>query len=142
VKFAHELGVADIRVIPAAQESDYIEHTSGIPQEILDAHPILAYRVRNLRNGIPVRGIKETDSHRCSLAMDDSVVAGNKHYPCVIQMREGGDPIGYIGPNMRDERVEWARTHDTFTDPICKKNCLDICIQHNGKCRECNRCGE
>ncbi len=142
VKFAHDLGVADIRVIPAAQISDYIEHTAGIPQEILDVHPILAYRVRNLQAGIPVRGIKESDSHRCSLAMDDSVVLGDSHFPCVIFAREGGEPIGKIGPNMRAERVEWARTHNTFTDPICKKNCLDICIQNNNKCRECNRCGE
>jgi len=134
VKFAHDLGVADIRVIPAAQESDYIEHTSEVPQEILDAHPILAYRVRNLQNGIPVRGITATDSNRCGLAMDDSVVMGEYHLPCIIYGREGGEPIGKIGPNMRQERVEWARTHDVYADPICRKNCLDICTSHNRLC--------
>ena len=45
VKFAHGLGVADIRIIPAAQEGNMIEGVRSIPQDILDAHPILKYRV-------------------------------------------------------------------------------------------------
>ncbi len=141
VKFAYSLGVADIRVIPAAQEKDYIEYIGSIPQEILDDCPILAYRVKNLLAGRGVRGIKEEDCHVCCLGLDDSVVAGDSHYPCVIHLREGGGPIGKIGPNMRQERVEWVASHDSYTDPICKKNCLDTCIAHNNKCAGCPRKG-
>jgi len=138
VEFAHSLGVSDIRVIPAAQESDYIEEAARIPQNILNDCPILAYRVKNLLAGRKVRGIKQTDSHHCGLAMDDSVVAGKHHYPCVIHMREGGEPIGKIGPNMRAERVAWSKSHYTYTDPICQKNCLDICIDHNNRVESCH----
>ena len=134
VKFAHDLGVADIRIIPAAQEGNMIEGVEKIPQEILDAHPILKYRVNNLLQGIPVRGIQEYDTHTCYMALDDSVVAGNHHYPCVIYLREQGEPIGRIGPNMRGERVAWVAQHDTHKDPICKKNCLDVCCAHSNKC--------
>jgi len=134
VKFAHGLGVADIRIIPAAQEGDMIEGVSGIPQEILDAHPILKYRVGNLLNGRSVRGIQECDTNKCYMALDDSVVSGGYHFPCVIYMREQGEPIGRVGPNMRGQRVAWMAQHDTHKDPICSKQCLDVCCDHNNRC--------
>ena len=34
----------------------------------------------------------------------------------------------------RDERVDWSRNHNVFEDPICKNNCLDVCLQYNKKC--------
>jgi hypothetical protein len=108
----------------------------GISEEILNAHPILKYRVANIKNERNVRSLKSGDSHRCWLINDDSVVCGDYHFPCVIYMREHGEPIGKIGPDMRNERVEWGRTHDTHADPICQKNCLDVCIDYNNKCQE------
>jgi molybdenum cofactor biosynthesis enzyme MoaA len=134
VQFAHDLGVADIRIIPAAQQGSMIQGVEAIPPEILDAHPILSYRVRNIRGGRPVRSIDEYDSARCYLPIDDSVICGEYHFPCVIYMREQGDPIGKVGPDMRAERMKWADTHHTHTDPICQKNCLDVCIDHNNRC--------
>jgi pyruvate-formate lyase-activating enzyme len=138
VKFAHGLGVADIRIIPATQEGDangdVIEGVEAIPQEILDAHPILKYRVGNLLAGLCVRGIQCHDTNKCYLALDDSVVSGGFHFPCVIYMREHGEPIGKVGPNMRGERVAWMAQHNTHTDPICRKNCLDVCVDHNNCC--------
>lgn len=134
VEYAHRLGVSDIRIIPAAQEGNMIAGVEGISQEILDAHPILAYRVANIMAGKPVRSIQEYNSHRCFIPVDDSVVAGNEHFPCVIYMREQGDPIGQVGPNMRQERIKWSEEHDAFQDPICQKNCLDVCVDHNDKC--------
>ncbi len=65
VRYAHGLGVQDIRIIPAAQEGNMIAGVEHIPQDILDAHPILAYRVANLLAGRPVRGINKYDTHRC-----------------------------------------------------------------------------
>jgi molybdenum cofactor biosynthesis enzyme MoaA len=136
IQTAHDLGVADIRIIPAAQEGNMIKGVEAIHQCILDAHPILAYRVANLLAGKPVRGIKEDDQEAkiCWLPVDDSVVCGEYHFPCVIYLREQGEPIGKIGPNMRQERLEWVLNHYPRKDPICKKNCLDICVQHNQKC--------
>jgi len=137
VEFAHRLGVADIRIIPAAQEGNMIKGVERIEQKYLDAHPILAYRVLNILQGKPVRCIQEYDSHRCYLPIDDSVVCGDFHFPCVIYMREQGEPIGKIGPNMRAERIAWSEYHNTFEDPICRANCLDVCVAHNNKCAAC-----
>ena len=134
VQLAHDLGVADIRIIPAAQEGNMIQGVESIPENILDAHPILAYRVANILAGNPVRSISEHDAGWCYIPIDDSVVCGNYHFPCVIYMREKGDPIGKIGPDMRYKRIEWSKHHDPYLDPICQKNCLDVCVDHNNRC--------
>ena len=134
VHFADELGVADIRIIPAAQQGNMIKGVEAIKPEVLGRHPILAYRVANILKGRPVRGIDDYDTDRCTLPVDDSVVAGNYHFPCVIYLREGGDPIGPIHHGMRQDRIEWSENHRPKDDPICRKNCLDVCIDHNNTC--------
>jgi molybdenum cofactor biosynthesis enzyme MoaA len=128
--FAHELGVADIRIISAAQLN--LELHVDIPDYILNAHPILKYRLQNNR----MRGIINSDSHRCALVMDDSASCNGFHYPCIIYLREGGKPIGKISSSMRHERYKWFLNHDTHSDIICKNNCLDVCIDYNNKYRE------
>jgi molybdenum cofactor biosynthesis enzyme MoaA len=133
VKFAHDLGVSDIRIITAAQYNGELSRLEDIPDKILDAHPILKYRVKNLLSGRNVRGITSSDSNRCYLVRDDSVVAGNWHFPCVIHMREGGEPIGKVSENMQMERFLWSLSHNTHDDPICKNNCLDCLVDYNNK---------
>ena len=139
VKYAYDLNVSDVRIIPAAQNGCMIEGVEAIPQYILDVYPILAYRVKNIKEGRPVRSIQEYDSPRCYMPIDDSVVAGDYHFPCVIYMREQGEPIGKIGTDMREERIAWTLKHNSFEDPICRANCLDVCIDHNNKCTACAR---
>lgn len=131
IMFAHDLGVADIRIIPSAQYNGALAGLEKLPTSVLDAHPILKYRVGNLLSGRNVRGIGNEDANRCHIVRDDSVVAGHWHWPCVIYMREGGDPIGEIGPMMRYDRTLWADYHDTHADPICRKNCLDCLVDYN-----------
>ena len=128
IKMVSDLGVADIRIISAAQYN-------RLPNsfEVKTKHPILDYRIRNLTNGRGVRGLKPNDSRKCWLAYDDAVVAGDYHFPCVIYMREQGNPLGRIGPHMRKEKIAWLENHNTHSDPICKKNCLDVCIDYNNK---------
>lgn len=140
IRFAHSLGVADIRIISSAQTTDILktQNFDELEQEILDAHPILNYRVKNFNKGENVRGMKETDCKRCAIVLDDSVIAGDFHYQCVIALREGAKPIGKVGPNMRKERFEWFKTHDCFADPICNKNCLDVCIDYSNRVRDTN----
>lgn len=133
VNFAHSLGVADIRVIPSSQWNQSLIQLTQISDTVKDRHPILKYRVNNFINGIHVRGIKDTDTTKCPLVMDDSVIAGQSHFPCVIYMREHGAPIGPVSENMRAERITWMKKTNTHQDPICKKNCLDVCIDYNNK---------
>lgn len=136
IRFAHNLGVSDIRIISSAQWNEPIPRLKEIEEEILEAHPILAYRINNFIKGRNVRGIKKTDCHKCHLMIDDSVVAGDYHFPCVIYMREKGKPIGKVGKNMRQERINFMKTHNTYLDPICRKNCLDACVDHSNRYRK------
>ncbi|MCK9441975.1 MAG: radical SAM protein [Methanothrix sp.] len=136
IRFAHKLGVSDIRIISAAQYNKPIPRLNEIEQEILDTHPILKYRVKHFSEGRNVRGINISDANKCALVLDDSVIAGDFHFPCIIYMREKGEPIGRVSKNMREERVEWFKKHDCFKDDICRKNCLDVCIDYNNKFRK------
>ncbi len=133
VKFASSLGVSDIRVIPSAQWNQPLEELSDIPKELLEKHPILKYRVGNFLVGKKIRGLSEDSAKSCPLALDDSVIAGGNHYPCVIYMREQGRPIGEVCDNMRQVRRKWYETTNPHDDPICKKNCLDVCVDYNKK---------
>jgi sulfatase maturation enzyme AslB (radical SAM superfamily) len=134
ILFAHDLGVSDIRVIPAAQYTrDNTKELEKIPFDILCAHPILYYRVQRAILGHSVRGISKVDSRKCGLVLDDSVIAGGYHYPCVIYLREGGRYIGRVGGGMRTDRLKWHLTHDTHKDAICRNNCLDVCIEYNNQ---------
>lgn len=133
---ANKLGVSDIRIISAAQYNQTIPRLNEVPQTIKDKYPILNYRINNFAQGVNVRGISETDSHKCGLMLDDSIIAGDFMYNCVIHLREGGRPMGKVGPNMRKERYDFMQTFDTHKDPICKKNCLDICKFFNNKYEE------
>jgi len=128
VNKAKELGVQDIRVIPAAQHAKALE---SLPKE-LDM-PILEYR-RNIAScGGTVRGLSPKDSASCHLVLDDMAVIGDEHYPCIIYAREGGEPIGKVGPHMREERKAWSKSHNCKRDKICAGNCLDVCRDYNNK---------
>lgn len=133
IKFASELGVADIRIISAAQWDNILETALAIDESVYEKYPILKYRIQNIKNGRSVRGIKDTDSHRCGLSLDDMAVAGNYHFPCIIYMREGGDPVGKIGKDVREQRLNWMKNHNTHEDAICSKNCLDVCVDYNNR---------
>jgi len=130
VLFADSLGVADIRVIPAAQYNKALSKLASLPDAILDKYPILRYRIQNVNSGRHVRGIGPDDSKHCWLVLDDMAIAGGYHFPCIIYLREGGNPIGKVGPNMRAEREAWAENHDCSADPICKAMCLDVCVDY------------
>lgn len=133
VIFAADLGVHDIRIISAAQYNEILNVAETIPEEIYVKYPILKYRINNIFNNINVRGISETDSKKCYIALDDSVISGDHHFPCVIYMREQGNPIGKVSGNMRQERLDWVKNHNTFEDKICRENCLDCIVMYNNK---------
>jgi molybdenum cofactor biosynthesis enzyme MoaA len=139
IKFASSLGVSDIRIISAAQYNKILNSAKNIDELDYNKYPILKYRINNLKSNRNVRGIKKSDSNKCGLVLDDMAVAGNYHFPCIIYMREQGNPIGKIGTKMRQERFDWMKSHNTHNDPICKKNCLDVCIDYNNKFKDYNK---
>jgi hypothetical protein len=133
VLFAHSLGAADVRVIPAAQYNKALTRLTSLPSRVLDQMPILKYRVNNIAKGLPVRGLSPDDQRKCWLALDDMAVAAGYHYPCIIYLREQGDPIGKLSRNVRQDRPEWIRRHQPCEDRICRQNCLDVCRDYNIK---------
>lgn len=133
VMFAHSLGISDIRVIPSAQYNKALSKLGELPLEVLDKYPILKYRVEHIRNRIPVRGLQPEDTDKCPLVLDDMAIAGSWHFPCIIYLREGGEPIGRISSWMREERRDWYEKHNTHSDRICFGNCLDVCRDYNNK---------
>jgi MoaA/NifB/PqqE/SkfB family radical SAM enzyme len=131
IVLASKLGVADIRVIPAAQRGTMLNLERAVPPSLLNKHPILAYRMRNMTYGNPVRGILPGGEKRCRLVLDDMAVCNGQHYPCIIYLREKGKAIGKVGSHMMAQRRKWAAQHDCAADPICSKNCLDVCKTYN-----------
>jgi molybdenum cofactor biosynthesis enzyme MoaA len=134
IDYATSLGVSDIRIIPSAQSN----HLLNI--DVQTKYKILKYRLRHIKEGRHVRGIQEHDCHKCHLVKDDMVVLHGKHFPCVIYMREQGKAIGDVYgktiKQIRSERKRWFNGIDAYNDPICRKNCLDVCIDHNNKVDE------
>ena len=135
ISVGETLGVADIRIIPAAQyQNILLKQQSG---RIIQNKPILGYRLSNMREGVTVRGLTRKDNRRCPLVLDDMAIAGDFHFPCIIYLRERGKPIGNVtGKTMeqiRAERKTWAEKHDCYLDPICRGNCLDVCRDYNNR---------
>ena len=139
IKLATDLGVHDIRIIPAAQDN------RKLPKLNIDTeYPILGYRLQNISNGKHVRGLTKQDSKQCRLVYDDMAIAGDYHFPCIIYMREHGNPIGTIKNKelieIRNERWEWSQKHNCHDDRICRNNCLDVCIEYNNKMEKMDEC--
>ncbi len=138
LEYAEALGVSDIRIVSSAQYNEMLTAIKKIPDNLRGKFPILNYRVNNYLEGRNVRGLKSSDNNRCPLMLDDMAVKGDKHYPCIIKMREGCAPIGLVNTHMRSERLAYYMHFDTQRDDICKNNCLDICVDYNNKFRELN----
>ena len=125
------LDIADIRIISSAQTNKNVM----CDLQLHDGYPILNYRLNNLKSDRPFRGLRDSDCHRCHLVKDDMLILSDYHFPCVIYMREGGEPIGKVArkslAQIRTERRAWFYRTDTHVDKICSSNCLDVCIDHN-----------
>lgn len=137
ITFADSLGVSDIRVIPSAQYNKFLRELKTLDPKFYENRPILKYRVENASVNGHVRGLLDNDTQKCPLVLDDIAVMGDYHYPCIIYMREKGELIGKISDGRKkinEDRISWFKTHQTHLDPICKKNCLDVCIEYNNKC--------
>jgi molybdenum cofactor biosynthesis enzyme MoaA len=144
VKFASDLGVNDIRILTSAQWNSGFQNVR-VDKKYFDLHPILKYRLENFIDGRHVRGLNRGDCTRCPLVLDDMAILSGFHFPCIIYMREQGKPIGKIDMTLdpgaamnkvRQERLTWFKETNTHADPICKKNCLDVCVDYNNQVKQ------
>lgn len=139
LEFTDALGVADMKLSTSTHWNRPIPGLETIPEDLLDRHPILKYRVNGFRSGRNVRGLRQgIDCHRCPMVMDDMILVGDHHYPCLVYAREKGTPIGTIKgvAEMREERRAWQDGRDTFLDPICQKMCMDLFMDCNNRILE------
>lgn len=130
VALADSLGVADIRLNPAAQFSRRLP-VQDWDRGFLERHPTFAWRAAVTAAGGAVRGLEADDPHRCHIVLDEMTAREGEHYPCFVYMREGGRPIGRMGLSVRKDRERWSTSHDPFEDRICRSNCPDICRTYN-----------
>ncbi len=136
LRYIINLKPSDIRIIPSAQYNKF-NLSQELKRELLEMSkdfPILNYRMKQLINrDTTIRGRKEDDTLACSLVLDDIAIAGYYHFPCIIYLREGGYPIGQMGWNFREERLQWFKNFEYVDNKICRENCLDVCIAYNNK---------
>ena len=132
IKYGMNLGVSDIRLITAAQRAKYLPSFDYVG----NGFPILKYRLNNMKHGKPIRGIGVDDNFRCPLVLDDMAILNGKHYPCIIYLREQGNAIGDVSARMRYGRLALYLSHNCYEDPICRNNCLDVCVDYNNRVRE------
>ena len=137
IQLANNLEVSDIRIIPSAQYNQEATLTK-LQFDFINKFPILKYRLDNHNSGINIRGLTSIDNKTCPLVLDDIAIAGNYHYPCIIYLREQGNPIGDLShlSEIREQRQWWYLTHNCYEDKICKNNCLDVCRTYNNKYAE------
>ncbi len=134
---AVDLGVTDVRLITAAQLDKHLPPVVSYPKG-KKAYPILKYRMKNIIEKKPIRGISEKDNTKCPLVLDDMAVLQDKHFPFIIYLREQGAPIGTIGDinRVRAERKAWYENTNCYENTICRENCLDVCVEYNNRVKE------
>jgi len=111
VEFASSLGVADIRVIPAAQYAKALTMLNDLSDELLAKHPILKYRIQNAAMGKPIRGLSPSNARHCRLALD----------------KEGG-----VGVRVSTEKVTWNGFLSLRPCPKCSRNRPKNLLVQNG----------
>jgi MoaA/NifB/PqqE/SkfB family radical SAM enzyme len=135
IEFVSSLGVADIRIGTATQHDRVPPLT--VAEEVLARHPILRFRVDNFNRGQNMRGSLLARTPRCHLVRDDVTLLGGRLYPCSVYAREGGRPLGTFGADNKAMRLAWAERHDSHSDPICLRYCMDFKCRYNDKFEAC-----
>lgn len=83
--------------------------------------------------GLNMRGSALSATSKCHLVRDDITIFGTDFYPCAVQAREKGMPIGKFGTDNVILREKWFVEHDSHEDMICKKFCMDFKCMFNDR---------
>lgn len=73
-------------------------------------------------------GFDDTERRPCYHSIDDRVFDSQGAYPCVIQLREGGERV-YLRTDTPDEQERKLRrfvASDRRDDAICRRCCFDL----------------
>jgi MoaA/NifB/PqqE/SkfB family radical SAM enzyme len=127
IDYILDLGVSDIKL--SVSTKDVVFPNFG--KKDYSRYPILNYRVNRFRNGKTMRGIPDCDHFKCELVKNDISIVGDKHYPCLVYAREGGQAIGFLNNFTYADRTAWYISHQPEKDTICKKYCMDFKCEYN-----------
>jgi MoaA/NifB/PqqE/SkfB family radical SAM enzyme len=123
IDFILSLGVNDIKLSISTKNE-----VMPVFTKTYDKYPILNYRVSNFIKNKMMRG---HPTKKCYLVKNDISIVGNKHYPCLVYFREGGDAIGELNNSVFEDRKIWSDNHNSLLDPICSKYCMDFKCDFN-----------
>jgi len=117
------LGVQDIKLSSSTKDELLPKFTGDYSK-----YPILSYRTERFNQGKQMRG---GPPPKCSISVNDITIVGDSHYPCLVYFREKGKAIGKLSAASMGERKLWSESHDSTTDPICSKYCMDFKCEFN-----------
>lgn len=139
IRYVSDLGVNDIKIGTSSHYNKLVD--INLSDELLSKHPILNYRISNFKNKRNMRGVCGSDCKHCWMALDDLAIVGEYHFPCMVYARERGQFIGRVSSTkvMKQERLEWVKTHNCKEDPICSKYCMDFKVDYNNKFMQINK---
>ncbi len=126
IDYILSLGVHDIKLSISTRTLELMPEFSEYQK--YEQYPILSYRVKNFRNKKPMRGYPVK---KCYISEHDVTIVGDKHYPCLVYFREGGNAIGDVNSSILQDRIDWVNTHNCLADTICSKYCMDFKCDFN-----------
>lgn len=125
IEYIISLGAHDVKISTDSHKSFILPHLTK-----RYGKPILDYRLEKFSKQEDMRGCG-ADVKKCFLVKNDISVKGNKHYPCLVYAREGGEAIGLIDGDIKSQRIEWFNETKVSEDPICSKYCMDFKVDFN-----------
>ncbi len=133
--WCQQAGVDDFKFLPASRarlvtvfdEPGSWERFEQLCQrEVPGRYPMFHYRLRSMRSG--GHGLGRGRRHPCWLALDDRAFDSRGAYPCIVRLREGGQPLFHHGDDIpaRLRSLAAFLATDRAADPICRAHCYDL----------------
>jgi MoaA/NifB/PqqE/SkfB family radical SAM enzyme len=133
--WCQQAGVDDFKFLPASrarlvtvfEEPGSWERFETLCQSTVpDRYPMFHYRLRSMRAG--GHGLRQGQPHPCWLCLDDRAFDSRGAYPCIVRLREGGEPLFHHGDDTpsRAARLQAFLATDRSQDPICRAHCYDL----------------
>ncbi len=128
-------GVDDFKFLPAStelfstlfQSREIMEQFIAICLELVPPRfKFFFYRLSMMQRG--GHGLHEGGPRTCYHSLDDRAYDSVGAYPCVIQLREGGERL-YLHEDADDIKRQQLTNflrEDRITDPICRNFCFDV----------------
>jgi len=152
LRFLISLNPNDIKFLVIAQDKEFVlnHQNNALIRELrklLDGYPsnqfsLLRAKIDNLFNQ-NATGLKDQETQavmeHCFIPMTERTIDGSHYYPCSIYLRYYGQPIGPLTDSFEEQQrkiMEFVRTHDCRTDPICNRHCTNCCKMFNVRANE------